>query len=239
MSNEEQFRPTSAFTWETNRSERSRQVRWLAPLLERPIGRRWFLKKLGCSCPNSEVQMAEPFHLCFPLRDIFTYAYYQCRGNSSLEDQFIAFYNDLFDLPEDFGIKTIWKTAPGGEIRHPAAVGRAGWYEEFLQKRIHDRTLYKRARDLRRMLGTEADLLLLTKSYVVLVECKFKSSPSLEKYKRQLMMGSTLANRLDKSFHFGMVVEKERDSIFAKIQVPYVLWADLGAQLSQMKATDN
>lgn len=231
MTCELQFRPASSFNWNINRAERSRQVRWLAPLLERPNGRAWLLSRLECSCSLDEAKAAEPFHLCFPLRDVFTADYYQCRGQADLEDQFIAYYNALFNLPEGFGIEEVWKTAPGGEIRHPAAGGRAGWYDEFLRQRISDLDLYQKARDVRRMLGTEADLLLLTSNYVVLVECKFKSAPSTEQYERHKMMGTTLAIRLGKKFHFGMVVEQQRDRQFVRLDVPYVTWAQVEAQL--------
>jgi len=230
----EQFEPVSTFSWDINRAERSLQVRWLAPLLDQPEGRAWFLDKLSCSSPSEQAQAAQVFHLCFPLRDVFTADYYQCRGTPHLEVQFIAYYNRLFGLPEDFGVQEVWHTAPGGEIRHPAAGGRSGWYEEFLQERIPDPNLYSLARNVRRMLGTEADALLLTESHVVLVECKYKSVPSTEQYERHQMMGQTLARRLDKGFHFGMVVEETRDPHFAQIDVPYVLWQEIEARLQAL-----
>jgi len=101
------FQPVSAFSWEINRAERSRQVRWLAPLLRRPQGRIWFLDRMRCPCPPDEARDADVFHLCFPLRDIFTADYYQCRGILHLEDQFITYYNRLFGLPEDFGVDEV------------------------------------------------------------------------------------------------------------------------------------
>ena len=91
--------------------------------------------------------------LCFPLRDIFTADYYKCRGTPHLEDQFIVYYNHLFGLPEDFGVEQVWRTAPGGEIRHPGGGGRTGWYDDFLQERIPDPDLHRRARNVRRMLA--------------------------------------------------------------------------------------
>lgn len=203
------------------------------PLLDQPEGRVWFLERLGCPCIPDEAREAEVFHLCFPLRDIFTADYYQCRGTLHLEDQFIAYYNRLFGLPEDFGVDEVWHTAPGGQIRHPAAGGRAGWYEAFLQERIPDPNLYTQARDARRMLGTEADVLLLTQSYVVLVECKYKGGLSTEQYERHQMMGETLARRLGKAFHFGMVVEDERDPRFARLDVPYMRWSAVRSRLEQ------
>lgn len=229
-----EFQPVSDFSFEINRAERSRQVRWLAPLLDQPEGRIWFLERLGCPCTPDEAQDAEVFHLCFPLRDIFTADYYQCRGKPQLEDQFIAYYNNLFGLPEDFGVREVWHTAPGGEIRHPAAGGRAGWYEDFLRERIPDPELYARARNMRRMLGTEADVLLLTEHYVILVECKYLSKPSVEQYERHQMMGRTLACRLRKAFHFGMVVEDKRDPRFARLDVPYVCWSEIQSRSKQV-----
>lgn len=233
-----EFQPVSNFNLEINRSERSHQVRWLAPLLDRPEGRAWFLGQLACPCSFDEAQAADVFHLCFPLRDIFTADYYQCRGKPHLEDRFIAYYNRLFSLPEDFGVHEVWRTAPDGEIRHPAAGGRAGWYEAFLRERIPDETLYARARDVRRMLGTEADVLLLTGRHVVLVECKYKGTPSPEQYERHLMMGKTLARRLGEVFHFGMVVEVERDPRFARIDVPHVLWSEIRSKLEETRESE-
>ena len=229
------FQPASEFTFNINRSERTRQVRWLAPLLAEPRGRVWFLEELGCSCSAKEAQKATVFHLCFPLRDIFTADYYQCRGNADLEDQFIAYYNRLFDLPEGFGIDEVWRTAPNNEIRHPAAGGRSGWYEAFLQKRIPDEVLYTQARDVRRMLGTEADALLLSESHVILIECKYRSSPSTEQHERHQLMGKTLARRLEREFFFGMVVEDERDPVFARIDAPYVLWRTIQSRVEVLK----
>jgi len=221
----------STFSWDINRAERSRQVRWLAPLLDQPDGRVWFLEHLAWPGPPGEARTARVFHLCFPLRDIFTADYYACRGRPQLEDQFILYYNQLFDLPQDFGVQEVWRTAPGGEIRHPGAGGRAGWYDQFLQERVPDRALYEKARDVRRTLGTEADALLLTTHYVVLIECKYKSEPSTEQYERHRMMGETLARRLEKEFHFGMVVDAPRDLRFTRINAPYMLWSKVWAWL--------
>ena len=225
------FQPVDTFSWDINRAERNQQVRLVAPLLERPWGRAWFLERLACPCTGEEAYAAQVFHLCFPLRDLFTADYYQCRGDPQLEEQFIAYYNRLFDLPEGFGIDEVWRTAPGNEIRHPGAGGRAGWYLAFLDERIPDRDLRERARNMRRMLGTEADLLLLTQHHVVLVECKYRSALSIEQYERQQMMGAALARRLGKVFHFGLVVKDERDPKFAQIDAPYVLWSDIDERL--------
>jgi hypothetical protein len=234
MSTEQQFHPVSTFSWNINHAERSRQVRWLVPLLDQPEGRAWFLERLECPCTRDEARVAAVFHLCFPLRDIFTADYYQCRGTSHLEDQFIAYYNRLFSLPEDFGVNEVWRTAPGGEIRHPGAGGRAGWYDDFLREHIPDQELRTCARDVRRMLGTEADVLLLTDRHVVLVECKYRSKLSIEQYERHQIMGQTLARRLDKGFHFGLVVEDERDPHFARIDAPCMLWSDIQSRLGEM-----
>jgi len=146
------FQPVDTFSWDINRAERSQQVRLLAPLLEERWGRIWFLERLGCPCTREEAYAAQVFHLCFPLRDVFTADYKQCRGHSDLEDQFIAYYNQLFELPEDF-VQQVWRTAPGDEIRHPAAGGRAGWYNDFLDERVRDRDLRERARNVRRILS--------------------------------------------------------------------------------------
>ncbi len=231
MSTRPRFQPVTTFCWDVNRAERSQQVRWLAPLLDQPEGRAWFLERLACPCSPAEARTADVFHLCFPLGDIFTADYHRCRGNSHLEDQFIAYYNCLFGLPEGFGVEEVWRTAPGGDIRHPGARGRAGWYDDFLRERIPDHELRACARDVRRMLSTEADVLLLTDRYVILVECKYKSQLSTGQCKRQRMMGEILARRLDKAFHFGLVIEDEHDPHLARIDAPYVYWADVQTRL--------
>ena len=41
------------------------------------------------------------------------------------------------------------------------------------------------------------------------------------------MMGQTLAHRLKREFYFGLVVENDRDPRFTRLDVPYVLWADI------------
>lgn len=226
------FRPVDAFSWEINRAERCLQVRLLGPLLEQPWGRVWLLSKLCCPCSEDEAYAAEVYHLCFPLRDLFTADYYQCRGIRALEDQFISYYNRLFGLPENFGVAEVWRTAPGGEIRHPAAGGRSGWYEDFLRSRIVDEDLYNCARNVHRALCTEADLLLLTKRDIVLVECKYLGGLSMEQYERHQIMGQMLSRRLDRSFHFGLIVDNEGDPEFAQIDAPYILWSQIRDRLA-------
>jgi hypothetical protein len=228
------FVPVESFSWDVNRAERAQQVRLLVPLLDRPDGRAWFLERLKCPCGHQEALAAEVFHLCFPLRDLFTKDYYRCRGKAVLEDQFIDYYNELFGFPKGFGVDQIWRTAPGGEIRHPAVGGRAGWYEDFLKERVVNDEALQKARKMRQMLGTEADVFLLTASHVVIVECKYLSRFSMEQYERQKMAGETLARRLGKSFHFGMVCEDERDPKFAKIKEPYTTWPEVEARLSEL-----
>ena len=226
------FQPVDTFSWAVNRAERTQQVRLLVPLLDRSEGRAWLLERLECPCTREEALAAEVFHLCFPLRDIFTADYYQCRGTTQLEDRFIAYYNELFGLPRGFGVMEVWRTAPGGEIRHPAAGGRRGWYEDFLKERISDKELLAGARNLRQMLGTEADVFIQTQRHVVIVECKYRSQFSMEQYERQKRTGETLAQRLGKAFHLGLVCEDERDPNFAKIEEPYVTWGEIEAKLA-------
>lgn len=236
MQQRQVFQPVDTFSWEINRSERTRQARWLVPLLDTPEGRAWLLERLQCPCSPEEAAGAEAFHFCFPLRDVFTADYNTCRGDRPLEDQFIPYYNRLFGLPQNFGIQEIWRTGPDGVIRHPAAGGRAGWHEDFLRGNIPDEELYALARNMRRMLGTEADALLLTDQRVVWVECKYRSVLSIEQYERQGLTGRRLAERLDKRFHFGRVLEAEPDPRFAKITGPYVLWSEVEAKLKDVRA---
>jgi hypothetical protein len=232
MDKNKTFQPVGTFSWDVNRAERTHQVRLLVPLLNRREGRAWLLEQIQCPCTRQAALDAEVFHLCFPLRDLFTADYYQCRGTTQLEEQFIAYYNELFGLPQGFGVNELWRTAPGGEIRHPAAGGRRGWYEDFLKERISDKELLARGRNLRQMLGTEADVFIQTRRHVVIVECKYRSQFSMEQYGRQKRTGETLARRLGKAFHFGLVCEDERDPNFAKIEEPYVTWGEVKATLA-------
>lgn len=221
------FCPVDTFSWEINRSERSYQVRLLVPLLEEPWGRIWFLERLKCPCAGEEAYAAQVFHLCFPLRDLFSADYDQCRGKPHLEAQFIEYYNQLFGLPAGSGVQEVWRTAPDDEIRHPGAGGRAGCYDDFFDERILDRDLREHARNVRQMLGTEADLLLLTHHQVVLVECKLGSKVDKTQSQRQQMMGEFLARRLGKVFHYGFVTD-DRDKLrSAEIDAPNVLWSEI------------
>lgn len=234
MEQGEVFEPVGAFSWEVNRSERTLQARWLVPLLDLPEGRAWFLKRLECPCSPQEAAVAEVFHFCFPLRDILTADYWDSRHKGTHQDEFVCYYNRLFALPDDFGVDDVWRTAVGGVLRHPAAPGRAGWHESFLEQHIADKELHSRARNVRRMLGTEADVLLITDSYLTVVECKFLSSFLRDEYERQLMMGNTLAERLGKEFHYGLVAEKRGDPRRVQIDAPCVLWSEIQARLKEI-----
>jgi hypothetical protein len=48
-------------------------------------------------------------------------------------------------------------------------------------------------------------------------------------------MGQTLARRLKKAFFFGMVVEDERDPVFARIDATYVLWQAIQSRVEALK----
>jgi len=230
-----QFQPVSDFGFEVNRAERAQQVRWLVPLLTDPEGRVWFLVRLDCPCTADEARAAEPFHFVFPLRDLFTADYYACRGNPEREAQFIAFYNEqlsLFpDLGPNFGADTVWRTHPGGPIRHPAAPGRAGWHREFLAQYLPPEDV-DRLMGIRQLLNTEADAMLLLPRHVVTIECKYLSSLRREQYSRQMEMGRMLSKRLGKDFFFGLVVESLRDLKRARIQEPYVTWDEIEERTS-------
>jgi len=139
-------------------------------------------------------------------------------------------------LPEDFGIPSVWRTAPGGQIRHPGAPGRAGWYDDFLRERIRDEDLYRRARDVRRLLGTETDASVITENLLMVIECKYRTEPSLEQHERHKKMGAVLAARLGKTLYLGMVVNHDRDPSFARVNLPYVLWSEIERWLGAHKA---
>jgi len=232
-----EFKPVEEFNFAINRAERTVQARWLVPLLRLTEGRHWLLHELGVKTSHENAEATHVYHLCFPLRDVFTNDYWQCRKtkNKKLEEQFIAFYNRLFGLPDNFGVEEIWLTAPSGEIRHPGAPGRAGWFDDFLRERIPIKELYDKARNARRMLGTEADVLLLTPEHIVLIECKYKSPLRMEQYHRHIMMGRTLSKRLNKEFAFGLIVEEERDPEHAKIEAPFVLWSSIEEKLLELE----
>jgi hypothetical protein len=226
------FHLVENFSWEVNRSERALQAQLLVPLLEQPDGREWFLTAIKGPCSAEEGRSAEVFHLCFPLRDLFTEDLHRCREIPESADEFIAYYNELFGLPTGFGVKDVWRTAPAGQVRHPGARGRAGWHEDFLKERIRDRDLREKARAVRQMLGTEADVFIQTRRHVVIVECKYLSQFSREQYQRQQKTGKALARRVGKSFHFGLVRERDADPAFVKIDEPYVTWDQVEEKLA-------
>lgn len=225
------FRPVFDFSFEVNRAERAQQVRLLVPLLADPEGRVWLLEHLGCPCTADEARTGESFHFVFPLRDLFSYDYNECRGASGREADFIAYYNRLFGLSVDFGANTVWRTHPGGPIRHPAAPGRKGWHRAFLAQHVSPADV-ARLLEIRQWLNTEADTMLLLKRHVVTIECKYRSSLLREQYERQMRMGALLGQRLGKEFFFGLVVESPRDVNRVHIEEPYVTWAEVEDRLS-------
>lgn len=221
------FQPVASFDFDVNRAERTQQVRFLVPLLATPAGRAWFLQRLDCPLTADEAERSQSFHLCFPLGDLFTADYYSCRKDPGLAEQFILYYNVLFGLPSGFGRENVWLTAPGKELRHPAARGQSGWHKAFLEQRVADTELYDMARRLVELLRTEADVVIFTDRHVVLVECKYRSRLLPEQYGRQQEMGAVLAKRLNRCFHFGLVVGGKQDVAHAKIQAPCVTWSEI------------
>lgn len=226
-----QFQPVSDFGFEVNRAERAQQVRLLVPLLTDHGGCVWFLERLGCPCSADEAGAAEPFHFVFPLRDLFTADYYACRGDPGREVEFIAYYNRLFGLTTDFGADTVWRTHPGGPIRHPAAPGRNGWHRGFLTEYVSPADV-EQLLAARQLLNTEADAMLLLPRHVVTIECKYRSSLRRQQYERQMRMGKLLGQRLGKEFLFGLVVDTPRDVNRARIQEPYVKWDEIEQRTS-------
>ena len=227
MSTNGQFEGVRTFDFKINRSERALQVRWLVPLLLSVSGRHWFLNKLQVPCDEGDASKATVFHLCFPLRDVFTADYYDAIEQRDAQRQLVLYYNRLFGLPDEFGLDDVWRKKPDSDIRHPGAPGRAGWSERFLAEHVSDPELRAQARSVRRMLGTEADALILMQEDLVLIECKYLSDLSMDQYNRHQMMGRTLAHRLGVRFNFGLVVNDERDPGKAQISEPFVTWSEI------------
>ncbi|MBN1247614.1 MAG: hypothetical protein JXC32_08135 [Anaerolineae bacterium] len=225
------FSLVSDFDFAINRAERTQQVRWLVPLLTMPEGRVWFLREIECPCSEAEARHSRPYHLAFPLRDLFTADFYACRQKPEREKALIAYYNGLFGLPSDYDAETFRRRHPGGPIRHPAAPGRSGWHRDFLAQHVTPGEAARLMR-IRQLLDTEADALLILPRHVVIIECKYLSNLSQEQYDRQMEMGPVLARRLGKTLHFGLVVQAERDVVHARIQEPYVTWDAIAEFLS-------
>lgn len=215
--------PIPNFDFDINRSERTEQVRRLVPLLASPEGRAWFLRQIACPCSGAEAREGRPYHLAFPLRDLFTADFYASRRKPAHEAALIAIYNELFGLPADYGAATFWRHHVGGPIRHPAAPGRSGWHRQFLSQYVEPDEVERLMR-VRQLLDTETDALLILPRHVVIIECKYLSAPSQEQYDRQMEMGPVLARRLGKTLYFGLVVQDERDVAHARIRAPYVTW---------------
>lgn len=212
------FQPIASYSWGITHSQRSWQVHWLAPLLERADGRAWLLRdKLRCPCTPDEAAQAEVFHFCRPLGELLDADLGRCQGETASQEGFIAYYNQLFGLPEAFGLDGIWRSAPGGELRHPRDWGRA-----FLRRHVADKALRKRASAVARLLETEVDLLLLTARHAVLVACCVGGGFSPKRYKRTLKMGELLARRLEKALHPGLVVDDDYEPPFEWKGIPYV-----------------
>ena len=66
------------------------------------------------------------------------------------------------------------------------------------------------------------------------MECKYKSKFSKRQYERQRLTGETLARRLGKALHFGLVCREDRDPAKATIDEPYVTWGQVEAKLAEM-----
>ncbi len=231
MPKEAQFHPVAEFDFAVNRAERTQQARLLVPLLAEPKGRVWFLRQLNCPCTEAEAHKAQPYHLAFPLRDMVSKDLHNSRGDTTREAAFIIHYNRLFGLPDDYGADTIWRTRPGGTIRHPAARGRGGWHRRFLSEYLSSEEMEK-LMAIRQLLDTEADAMLISANYVVVIECKYLGNLSREQYKRQMRMGPLLGKRLGREFFFGLVVKSPRDVKHTHIQEPYVTWNDIEHQLA-------
>ena len=232
------FRPVGDFTFEINRVERTQQARILVPLLDSPEGRAFFLDKLGCPCSEDAARKGRPFHLAFPLRDLFTADFYHCRGHPDLEAQLITHYNTLFDLQPTYGAATFWRKHPDdpvSPIRHPAAPGRSGWHHAFLAQFVTSEEVEQLMR-IRQLLNTETDALLILERHVVIIECKYLSPLSREQYQRQMEMGPILARRLGRDFFFGLVVRDGRSTKHAQVAEPYVTWGEAESYLAVLSA---
>lgn len=225
------FQPTPEFTMDVNRAERSWQVRWLAPLLARADGLQWFLQRIGLtvSMAEAEASVDDVYHLCFPLRDMLARELQHCRGTSALEDQLIAYYDQLVDdglarYHERFGRaqtavpRHAWRQSPGETISHPVAPRRG---EAAAPAGL-----------LPVLFRTESDVLILTPGHVVIVECKLETGLDAEQHERQQMVGHILAERFGRRFHFGLVTREERAR--PQIDVPFVRWQDIQQELHRL-----
>lgn len=220
-----EFGPIASYSWELVRAERAWQVRWIVPLLEGAEGRAWFLREaLRCPCPPDEAAGAEAFHFCRPLGDLFDADYARVLGKPALEEAFIAYYNRLFGLGEGPALSEVWRSAPGGALRHPA--GRPGWDNATL-RHLADKAQRRRAGMVARTLETEADLLLLSARHAVIVECCVLRAFSGKRYKRLLRMSEVLARRLNRSLHLGLLVDDDYQPPFEWKGLPYVRGSEI------------
>ena len=224
-----QFQPVEAYSLEINRAKRSWQTRWLVPLLERPEGRAWFLDRLRCPCSPAEARAADVSHFCLPLRDLFEEDYLRCRGHQENEERFVAYFNDLFGLPEDCGIMQVWRTARKGRMRLPVAAGKAGWSDKLLSKQIAHTRFRRRARHARTLLQTECDVMLLMDDHVLLAMCVHRGSLPHKEYALYRRLAGSLELRLGKSFRLGAVVDEAKQ--LGALEVARVCWREIAAWL--------
>ena len=219
------FQPQECLTWRLNRSARSWQARYIVPLLAQPEGRAWFVRRLGSTCPPEAAATGEVWHFTYPLRDLFLADLASVRGQREAEEGFIAYYNDLFGLPADCGIAEVWRKTPGGPLRCPTEGKDGGWSDRILEAKLHDRRLRRRARNARRLMEAEADVLLITERYLVLVLCLLGEPLTERRFKEQRRLAGALEYRLRRQHYLAAVVEAPEQ--LGAASMPYLHWTDL------------
>lgn len=213
-----------AYSMALNSSTRSQQARWVVPLLEKPGGRTWLLRRLGCPVSADEATAAEVYHLCYPLRDLFLADCSQSGRRWHPPDALLCAYNLLLGLPESFGLEDLWRTRKG-RLRLPWAGGNAGWSNALLERRVGTLGLRRRARRARRLFRSPVDVLLVTKQRVLLVECRHGKPLSPAVLKRLRALGGVLERRLGVTHAVGAIVQRAGD--LGGASVPHVLWEEI------------
>lgn len=225
------FQPTPHFDMDVNRAERGWQVRYLAPLLARADGLEWFLRQIKLPVPAAEASVEQVYQLCFPLRDLLARELEECRGIPACEAELIAYYENLFDrgiaryqerfhLPKVLLPRHRWRRSAAGHICHPGAPGGGG---ESVPGDL-----------VPLLFRTESDVLILTRTHVVIVECKLETGLDAEQHERQQMVGHILAERFDREFHFGLVAREAR--VRPRLDVPFVRWEAIQHELARLSA---
>jgi len=204
-----EFAPLADFNENQMRSNAGWQARYLAPLLELPQERYWFMRKLASPCTQLECEDALLFQHVHLLRDLMYADAQQVRGERRLEDAFIRYYNSLLSLPENFGIEHVWRSRTDEHLRLPGESGRAGWTDGHLQAVAASKKQLRKLQGIVKLLKLENDVVLYSPRAILLVQVFAPGAKvELKVFEKLRRCAAVLERRLQRSVQYGFVVER-------------------------------